>query len=90
LVEIIVAWILPIGNAPDMIVMVLVVIGQVEKIATDNRILVHRPITKIRMRKMSWIESWKSDVMLMGLQKGKSAQLRRIVSGREIHYSFYV
>jgi hypothetical protein len=28
--------------------------------------------------------------MLMGLQKGKSAQLRRIVSGREIHYSFYV
>jgi hypothetical protein len=40
----------------------LVVIGQVEKIATDKRI-VHRPITKIRIGKMSWIESWKSDVM---------------------------
>jgi hypothetical protein len=38
LVEIIVAWILPIGNFSD-IVMVLVVIGQVEKIAANKRIV---------------------------------------------------
>jgi hypothetical protein len=85
LVEIIDAWLLPpIGNLPD-IVMVLVVIGQVNEIAAD-KIIVHNPITiEIWIGKMSSTESWKSDVMEIGFQKGKSARLRGVVSVR----SFY-
>jgi hypothetical protein len=55
-------WLLPIGNAPDTVMVLVVIGGQVEIIATNKRI-VHHPMAKIHIRKMSWIESWKSDIM---------------------------
>jgi hypothetical protein len=55
---------LPIGNAPDIVMVFVVIGGQVEKIATGKRI-VHRPIIKILYGSWgaSWIERMKSDVM---------------------------